>query len=525
MIPRGVFDLPFLSLLGHDTRVSNWATRVVANGGAYPSEATLNALDTFVVGMDSAGLWAKMAALNIMAPDSLTAMITPLLVGSGNDPWTNSGFTGGACTVNGLVGDGLHVLNTGIAPSSLSNTSAGMTLYSYTGPVIAGHDNSSSPDFILSSSTFDCWDNSTSRQLQLVTNAGFHSGSRTASGQSDTYHGTSLLTTLLHNSTQTTGSSQNNSTLTAPIHLMAVNHNNLVDLFISTGTCSFFAIHQGLSSGDTQSFFTLVEALRVTFGGGYTDPANEWGLRVVANGGAAPGSTTKNALNTFYSGLVSDGLLGSAGVVNCFAPDSLVAAQTPFLIGLGLDPWTNHSFVSGDLTVNGLVGNASSKWMDTGFLPTLLSPGIGMAWYVSSVGAAGVELSCTDASHFFQATSKYSDGHAYFFDNQNGVAIASPSGLGGFYAQNRVSTTDHRAWFANSGNAFAQIGATDTVAFGAFPSWSCYAFANNAVGTAQQFSSSRLSFAALTYQMTSTQLSNLYNRVQTLRTALGGGFV
>src|SRR5579862_3996322 len=58
---------------GYDTRVCTWATRVVANGGAAPSAATEAALNTFVLGMDSTGLWAKMICVNCLVPDSLTA--------------------------------------------------------------------------------------------------------------------------------------------------------------------------------------------------------------------------------------------------------------------------------------------------------------------------------------------------------------------------------------------------------------------------------------------------------------------
>lgn len=513
---------------GYDTRVCSWATRVVANGGAAPSAGTKAALNTFVLGMDSAGIWSKMVSVNCLVPDSLTAMVTPLLVGPGSDPWVNSGFSSGAVTVNGLVGDGTHVLKTGLDVSTaFSSTSAGMTLYVYQGSVIAGCDAASNPDFLISDTLFDCWDPSTSRVFPTIGNAGFISGSRTGANQKDTYYGNSTVTTLVRSSTTTTASSSSNSGMGGDtIHLMGDNHNGGVsDLFISTGTCSFFAIHAGLTSSDAQNLFNLVQAMRTALGGGTMDPVTEWAQRVVVNGGAAPGSTTKTALTTFYNGLYSDGLIGLVGMVNCIVPDSLVATETPLLTCTGNDPWVNHNFVSGDLTVNGIAGNASTKYMDTGFLPTQYpaSSQLGTAHYVFTVSATGVEMSASTATQFFQVVSKFSDGHAYFFDNQAGVVIASPSGLGGFYAENRTSSTDHRAWFANSTHGFAQIGSTDTTTFGSYPGFNVFFLANDGAGTAQQWSSSRVSFGSINFGMNSTQLQNLYNRVQQVRTDLGGG--
>jgi hypothetical protein len=258
------------------------------------------------------------------------------------------------------------------------------------------------------------------------------------------------------------------------------------------------------------------------------DTVADWVARVVINGGASPSAGTQTAASTFLAGLVTDGIYGQMLSVNIFAPDSLIASITPLIHVSGIDPWTNHNFVSGDLTVNGLLGNASNKYLETGFNPSTSGySNLTMGFYTYSLSGAGVTsvpLSCTDATHFFQMTEKYSDGKAYIYDNQNGVIINSPPGTG-FYAQNRISSTDHRAWFANSGNAFAQIGTTDTNAFGAYPSVACLAFANNAAGTVQQYSGDRLSFAFFAQSMTSTNLSNLYSRVQTLRTSLGGGFV
>jgi hypothetical protein len=65
----------------------------------------------------------------------LQQLLLPLLVGGGNDPWTNSNFISGDLTINGLVGDGFSkALNTGIIPSTCypNANSAGLTIYNST---------------------------------------------------------------------------------------------------------------------------------------------------------------------------------------------------------------------------------------------------------------------------------------------------------------------------------------------------------------------------------------------------------
>ncbi len=505
---------------------TSWATRVVTNGGAAPSGATVLAISNFCYALDTAGLTSQMKAVNVLAPDSLIACCTPLIVGTGVDPWTNSGFSSGAVSVNGLTGDGVNVLNTGVNSSTLSTNSAGMSLYAFKGGVIMGQDYLSSPDFILTSNTFDCWDNSTSRQYSSINDVGFYSGSRTAVGQSNTYYGNTRLS-LVQVASTTVASSQNNSALTFPLHLMSSYHHDggSYDQFISTGTCSFAAIHSGLTQADTAALFTLVQALRVALGGGYNDPVSAWSPSVVANGGAAPSGATVTALSNFYNGLVSDGLVTLVGAVNCCVPDSLIACLTPLLIGGGLNPWTNRNFLAGDLTVNGLVGNGSSKYLQTGVDRSGNNPFSGMAFYSYSVGGVGVELGGSTASAYFQATSKYNDGNNYFFDGATGVVLVA-SGLSGFYSQQRVSLVDHRAFFANSTHIFAQIGSTDIISWTGLPiGVPPFVLANSAIGVAGQFSTSCISFAAITFGMTSAQTNALYARIVTLRTALGGGYV
>lgn len=253
----------------------------------------------------------------------------------------------------------------------------------------------------------------------------------------------------------------------------------------------------------------------------------DWANRVVINGGAVPSFNTQQALTLFVQGLIQYGLYSKMQAMNCYVPDSFTAALTPLIRG-GYDPWVNHSFISGDLTVNGLAGNASTKYLDIGLQPANfpLQQNSGFSYYAATATATGFIFGCYTASVAFMAAAKYTDNNAYAYNGAIGnvVAVASPGA--GFYSSIRISSTDHRMYFANSTRSHAQIGATDTT------SDVSTLTANNAVAGAEllngslQFpSSDRLSFLCIHNNMTATDSANLFSLVQNLRIALGGGFV
>src|SRR5258705_1931242 len=128
-------DIAFVGSNRFTNEVTDWANRVVANGGSAPSAGTKTALSTFVAGCKADAIWAKIFALNCFVPDNLIACFTPLVVGSGSDPWINSGglFVNGDLSVNGLTGNASNnFLNTGILPSTMPSNLAGWSAYVYT---------------------------------------------------------------------------------------------------------------------------------------------------------------------------------------------------------------------------------------------------------------------------------------------------------------------------------------------------------------------------------------------------------
>ena len=104
--------------------------------------------------------------------------------------------------------------------------------------------------------------------------------------------------------------------------------------------------------------------------------------------------------------------------------------------------------------------------------------------------------------------------------------LVPTTGLAGYYSLNRLTSTDLRAYFANSGNAFAQIGSS-AVASTAIPNtnhvnvWACASPADSGIS----FTDRRLSYISFHDGFTANESKLEFNRVQALRTALGGGFV
>jgi hypothetical protein len=252
---------------------------------------------------------------------------------------------------------------------------------------------------------------------------------------------------------------------------------------------------------------------------------NAWAARVVVNGGAFPSNATLLALSAFQRGLIADALDTQMLSWNAIVPDNLIASITPQLVGPGFDPWTNTSFVGGDLTVNGLTGDASSKSLRTGFIPSTGYPSTissGAVAYCYTASATGTTMASTNNVGYLELIGKFSDNNTYSRNGtiSNLVQVASPGN--GFYSAQRVGNNDHRIYFANSGNAHAQIGATDAAGSGGSAS-PVYVdvFRFNNLGLA---SSDTISFVAFTTGLSAVSSANLFNRIQTLRQALGGGY-
>jgi len=227
-------------------------------------------------------------------------------------------------------------------------------------------------------------------------------------------------------------------------------------------------------------------------------------------------------------------------------PDNLTAALTPLYKTQGSDPWTNVNFVGGDLTVNGLTGNATTKVLDTGVVSTTAWQNAGNNIIAGTAGGisvytftVGTVSSGTDVGSSNNAPSgeiqlavvftPTADNHTYFdFTNQtNGRIAVANAGWKGFTSANRTTGTRSDVYIASSSTPFATLGTDVQNCVGnAMPvqSFCCHGF-KSTTGTRTPNSDRTISFAALHIGLSSAQAQSLFNAVQALRTALGGGFV
>jgi hypothetical protein len=257
------------------------------------------------------------------------------------------------------------------------------------------------------------------------------------------------------------------------------------------------------------------------------DMGYQFVTNVVASGGAAPASGTVNALDIFYGGLVADGIDTKFLSINAFAPDNLNAGVMPFIYYKGLKPWTSHNFVGGDLTVNGLTGNGSTKYMECGWNPNTIfgaSTSSGMSGYgYVSAGNSGYLATTISGSTVFYIDAKFTDLNGYSGNSQDTVTVV-PSPGNGFFSMNRTGANTHVLYFANSGTGWASVGSSAGVAFTSYPTQAAFILARNNNGATDGYSSSTLSYISLHTGLSSADGQKEYNRVQTLRTSLGGGF-
>jgi hypothetical protein len=268
------------------------------------------------------------------------------------------------------------------------------------------------------------------------------------------------------------------------------------------------------------------------------DVVKNWVTRVVAHGGATPSGGTQLAFAAFYKALSDNNLLPKMKVVMPMAPDSLTACLTPFLNpALGADPWINHSFVSGDLTVNGLIGNGSTKYLDTGVVPRgafANNADGGLTVYAAANGNNNTEtdLYCSNAPSQTMGTNVSQGGTAicdmYTQTPGSGRISASNSAFVGYVSGNRGALGGgvlQAIYKANSSGGHSTLVSSTTSSGGSLPTLNLFAFADNNVGSPILLSSKRCSFFAIHSGLTALDSSNFYTAIQALRTALGGGFV
>lgn len=552
-------DIPFLSQQSTD-----WARRVVLNGGAMPSGNTIQAMENLRKGCIAAGLTNKIDAMCVFVPDSLIAATTPLFLHLGYPMWTNTSFVIGDLNVNGLKGDGIaKALNSGVkAKDALdpANPPRGMAVIvtesssNAVNVVIGQQEGAGSTAFFMSVSTLgDTEWIASALNASLLTDTpdwgrvGFVSCQVTTNVTTNitVYVASPLESHKVLTNRETPGNlSWTEAATDDTISIFARKRDGTNDNW-APQRLSLAVITKGFSQTESSNFWVLARTCREQLGGGTGDPIHDYNRKIVAAGGAAISTTTSNALRTFYAGLDADGILTNMIVVNPYVPDNLVAVRTPVIWQAGDEIWGNVNFGTTNLTVNGLTGNLTDKHLSigarintitvrSGFSDT--SAGMSQLIYASNLGDGSyVEMGVAgSAANVFMLLQSFRGNLAFYCwgistVNANFVTRnTSPltTNWVGYLSGNRTAGNAIRLDWVNGGGGThavftngtgAQSLNNDTITNLAAHAQFTLASVANA------WSDRTVSYLSVHNGLTQTQSSNQWIRAKNLRTDLGGG--
>lgn len=553
------FTVNDIAFLGQPPFITDWAQRVVANGGAMPSQNSIVAMDTFRTGIINAGLSNKIYSLCVFVPDSLIAATTPLFKTYGADPWTNVNFSVTNLSIEGLKGDGAtKSLDTGVKLKDIQVRANGSAIGFTT---IVSESESNRLEYIMGQrdevgdpltlllvsggGSTEWYGTLTTATENITTNdfarVGYVSGNRwVEGGQTNVaiFVASPLEAHKIIKSKVAALSSATTTSNTVTISCFAYKYAN-TNTGWSSQRLSLAVIHDGFTQTESSNFWVLAQACRQSLGGGDGDPVHDWARYVTNFGGAAISVNTSNSLRTFRRGLDTDGLLYTIAAANVFVPDDLTSARMPILWQAGNQIWTNTAFGASNLTVNGLTGNGTTKYLGTGINLSALNYGgfsdtsAGLSTLIYNTGSDSNQL-------VMGATGAAVNGN-FSVANQVGLAVfycwisttvntdclirtAPNAGWEGYLSGNRTAANAIRLdWVTNQVHNVATNGTGTTASNNnSMTNMFAFAIANNA-STPTAFSSQTISFMAVHGGLTQTQSSNLWIRVRDVRNAFGGG--
>lgn len=271
--------------------------------------------------------------------------------------------------------------------------------------------------------------------------------------------------------------------------------------------------------------------------------AADWANRVRTNGGSVSGSTL-NAVSRFCASIAAAGIRDRFYRLNLFCGTGLNACLVPLYRGQSLSgtqfgnatDTNNGPFVSADYAENnGLLGNASTKYLNTGFdsnaaglttssvhmaatWPTYSHPASSTYYALSVLNAAANDrfwiapLSFTGNTRVDSNLGQSAPAANYQVSNNNGDTIG-----GGLWTASRVSATDFRLYEKSTERVLqsANVGvyAMPATAMTVFVRWTGSAFFG--------YAALRLRSYSVGLGMTAQQVSDYNTAMVTFQTALG----
>ena len=270
---------------------------------------------------------------------------------------------------------------------------------------------------------------------------------------------------------------------------------------------------------------------------GLEKPVIDWIKIVQSNGGATPSGNTNRALSNFYAKLRSSGLNNKIKSLNAFVPDNLIAAQTPLISTVGSSIWSNTNFVTGDLTINGLKGNGSNKYLNTGITCNSIfsTSNMGVTLYVPENSAGvGHNYGCANDPGYTNdcVGTFWVSGAGVFMDSYNTVVttggrytITQVANWTGLLSMQRTANNVFNAYWQKPGAAVVLAQGPYANSGGSVPTTTMYAFCSNSSTAPSFYSGDRMSILAFHDGMTAAETIQFGALIKSLRQQLGGGYV
>lgn len=257
----------------------------------------------------------------------------------------------------------------------------------------------------------------------------------------------------------------------------------------------------------------------------------DWLARIGTNGGAGNSTlqASRQAVNGLYLALNSAGL-DTLMLTGTAVVDSLVATLTPLFKVKGADPWVNHNFVQADITINGMLGDGATKYLQTGMFVSdfpAMGNGGATAYCTAATNTVNIDFGYLNGNAGF--TLEFDNGGSSFFiawDTTNGICSGANALWTGYLSGNRTANNLSTLYKANSSVAHTTLATDNTlITIDRVGASEIYAWAVDNAGVPQFFSDRRISFFMMHSGLTSAQSQTFFNAVQAYRQAVGGGFV
>lgn len=494
---------------------------------AITSTADKNAINTFYLGLKSDGIYTKIKAMYLPIWGSASAskwnLVNPLDTNAAFRISFATGmtFTSGGMTSNGTSGYADTWLNSS-TDLTLNNTH--ISFYSRT--------NNTLQQVEIGSST------ASTNQLQLACNYQavgsfsdqYNVGSRITTSQTDS-RGLFLATRtsssshkLYKNGSQigTTNTSAGGTLVNLKTVLLATNVNNIVSAY-STKQCSFASIGDGLTDTEASNFSNRVNTLMAYFGINTYPVVSDADAQAYINANdAITNQSDANAINTFFTGLKSDGIYTKIKAMYLPIWGSASSSKWNLVNPLDTDAAFRLTFSTGwTFSSSGMTPNGTSAYANTNLklITHTTSTNISAGSYSRTNNTSNGVLfgAVTNAGEGTTIFPNFSGTAYYSANNLTSNGSLTATNTTGFFITNKFANTTIK--FYRNGSSIATFTpTTGNVAPDAF----LFISARTVIpSTVDSYDNRQQSFIYVGNTLTDTEATNFYNRVNTLMTYFG----